>query len=119
MKRIRRADLILIAALLLVALLLYFLLIWNRKPGQGVIVSVDGQEIARYALTDEGTYSLNGGTNTLVIEDGSAYLIEADCPDHLCVKQGKIRGEGQVITCLPNRLTVTVYGVQDQLDLIS
>ena len=119
MKKIRRADVILIVTLLILSVGLYFLMVHNRKDGQGVIVSVDGQEIARYALTEEGTYSLNGGTNILVIEDGSAYLIEADCPDHLCVKQGKIRGVGQVITCLPNKLTVTVYGVKADVELIS
>ena len=37
-----------------------------------------------------------------------------------CVKQGKIRATGQVITCLPNKLTVTDYGGEDSgVDLVS
>ena len=54
-------------------------------------------------------YELNGGTNILKIEDGKAFLIEASCPDHLCMNQGKIDQSGETITCLPNRLTVSVY----------
>ena len=70
--------------------------------------------------TQNGTYPLNGGTNTLVIENGAAWLSHANCPDELCVKQGKISHNGQVITCLPNKLTVTVYGAaQNDVDLVS
>lgn len=119
MKKKRWGDVILIAVLLSVALVLFSLFIWNQDSGAGVIVAVDGKEIARYALDADGTYVLNGGTNTLVIENGKAFLSEADCPDHLCVKQGKINGAGQVITCLPNRLTVTVYGQNGDVELIS
>jgi len=80
---------------------------------------VDGEEVEQYSLSDEGTYPLNGGTNILHIEGGEAWLTEADCPDHLCVKQGKISKTGQVITCLPNKLTVTVYGAEESVELIS
>ena len=58
--------------------------------------------------------------DTLVIESGEAWLSHADCPDSLCVKQGKIHANGQVITCLPNKLTVTVYGGdKNEVDLVS
>ena len=37
-----------------------------------------------------------------------------------CVKQGKIDQTGETITCLPNRLTVTVYGAgKSSVDLES
>ena len=84
-----------------------------------MIVRVDGVEIARYSLSDSGRYELNGGTNILVIEDGAAYMLEADCPDHICVSQGKVRYTGQCITCLPNKLTVTVYGTDQGVELVS
>ena len=70
-------------------------------------------------LSDSGRYELNGGTNILVIEDGAAYMLEADCPDHICVSQGKVRYAGQCITCLPNKLTVTVYGTDEGVELVS
>jgi len=113
-------DILLIGGCLLLAALLFLPSVLGREAGAGVIVRVDGEETARYGLYDNGTYPLNGGTNTLVIQDGEAWLSHANCPDELCVKQGKVRLDGQVITCLPNKLTVTVYGgTQNEVDLIS
>ena len=112
-KKTLRADLVLIAALLLAAGLLYLALNAGRSSGGWAVVRVDGEVTARYPLGENGSFSLNGGSNTLVIEDGQAWISEANCPDKLCMGFGKIRYSGQVITCLPNRLTVTVEGGQD------
>ena len=109
---IRRADLILIAALLVLALLLALGLRLFGSAGAVAVVSVDGVETARYPLSADGTYPLNGGTNTLVIENGTARVTEADCPDRLCVRQGAVRYTGQSIVCLPNRLVVTIEGAE-------
>lgn len=113
-------DALLIGGLLVVSALLFLVFHWDQEGGAGVIVRVDGIEVARYSLYQNGTYPLNGGTNTLVIENGEAWLSHANCPDSLCVKQGRIRAEGQVITCLPNKLTVTVYGGESSdVDLVT
>lgn len=101
-----------IAFFLLLAGALY-LLTSSGEAGAYVLVCVDGREEARYLLSEDGEYALNGGTNTLIIEDGYAYLLDAKCPDKLCVKQGRIHYDGQCITCLPNKLTVTVMGGED------
>lgn len=104
------ADCLLIGLFIIVAVVSYVAFNSNSDDGQYVIVKVENQEVGRYSLKKNGVYELNGGTNILVIENGFAYLSDANCPDKLCVKQGKIHYSGQCITCLPNRLTVTVYG---------
>lgn len=106
----RRADVIVIASMLLLALALMLVLNATRSEGGVAVVRVNGVETERHPLDVDGVFPLNGGTNILVIGEGQAWLSEADCPDHLCVKQGKIHYNGQTITCLPNRLTVTVEG---------
>lgn len=110
-EKIRR-DVIFIAALLIISALL-FIFLHHNEVGAGVVVRVEGNEIARYSLSENGTYPLNGGTNILVIENGEAYLSDADCPDKLCVRQGSVKYTGECITCLPNKLTVTVFGAED------
>lgn len=113
-----KRDRLLIGGILVLALVLAGVWLLLRRSGGYVVVRVDGAETARYSLSEEGTYALNGGSNVLRIEDGTAWLTDADCPDRLCVKQGKVRYDGQTITCLPNRLTVTVYsGEEDGVDL--
>ena len=114
-----RNDLILILSLLLLAGVLYLALNLGRREGGVAVVRVDGVEVERHSLAVNGTFPLNGGSNVLVIEDGKAWISEADCPDRICVRQGKIHYTGQVITCLPNRLTVTVEGGEsDGVDLV-
>lgn len=111
-------DVCLILFLLLVSVTLYFLLSHNGEQGNKVIVAVNGVQSGEYSLSLDGEYSLNGGSNILVIKNGSAKVINANCPDKLCVKQGAIRYTGQCITCLPNKLTVTVYGGDDSVDIV-
>ena len=116
----KKNDYILIGAIVLVIAILFAVITLTKEDGAYVVVKVDGIEVARYNLDQDGKYELNGGTNILRIEDGEAFLIEANCPDHLCVKQGKVNKTGETITCLPNKLTVTVYGAADsEVDLVS
>ena len=117
MNKRRIADVSVIAFFLMVSLLL-FLFLRGGKEGSEVRVMVEGKEIGVYSLSKDGEYSLNGGTNTLIINDGKAYMTDADCPDKLCVRQGKISRNGETITCLPNKLTVTVIDEKGEVDLV-
>ena len=118
MKKTLKRDILLVAAIIIVCLCA-ILVMNNRDAGEWVIVRVDTVETARYDLNENAVYELNGGTNTLVIEDRHAYISHADCPDKLCINQGKIWGSGQMIVCLPNRVTVTVEGVSSGVDIVS
>ena len=97
------------------------LLLWNNigaKEGSYVIVACNGEEVARYPLWGDVDYSLNGGTNHLEIKDGKVRMADANCPDKLCVKQGWVWYTGQCLTCLPNKINVTVVGGDDSVDLV-
>ena len=115
----KKRDIILIASILIVAIAFFLIVELTKEEGAGVTVKVDGIEVAEYSLSKNGTYPLNGGTNILVIENGKAYLTDANCPDKLCIHQGKISMTGETITCLPNKLTGTVFGAEESVDLIS
>ena len=115
----KKRDIILIASILAIAIALFLIVELTKEEGAGVTVKVDGVKVAEYSLSANGAYPLNGGTNILVIENGKAYLTDANCPDKLCVHQGKISMTGETITCLPNKLTVSVFGAEQSVDLIS
>ena len=99
--------------------ILYFQYGITDEAGTWAVVRVDGREVARYAMDQNGVYPLNGGTIVLAIDKGEAWIQEADCPDHVCMLMGKISMSGQVITCLPNLLTVTVEGGEQLVDMIT
>lgn len=115
-----RYDLILIGALLVISLGVLLITTLTRREGGYVEVEQSGQIVATYSLSIDGEYSLNGGTNILVIEGGAAYLKDANCPDKTCVKTGKIHYVNQSIICLPNEISITVRGNSDDgVDIVS
>ena len=117
----KRGDIFLIVGCLLAALVCCGLWLLLRRDGGTVIVEQNGQETARYALGENRTVRIEGaeGYNLLVIENGEAWLSEADCPTQLCVKTGKIRYSGQSIVCLPHRLAVRIAGGASSLDAVT
>ena len=110
-----KRDVILVAVLLATALLIFFLVRSGQEAGAVAVVTVDGEEIGRYPLNRAGTFPLNGGSNTLVVGDGMAWVSEANCPDKVCMGMGKISRNGEFIACLPNRLIVVVEGGEPAL----
>ena len=111
-------DILLVLVFVAVGIVLLIVTRNNGKEGAYVVVMVQNNEEARYSLAIDGVYDINGGTNTIEIKDGRVRMIEAFCPNHLCIRQGWIRFEGQSIVCLPNRVSVTVRGTGDALDFV-
>lgn len=116
----KKNDFILAGVVLAVALLALGYLYFCRHAGSEVLVSVEGVTVARYALDEDRVVTVSGkdgGTNILVIESGKVHIMEADCPDLLCVKQGEISYTGQSIVCLPNQVVVEITGGNKDAEL--
>ena len=117
----KKGDIILILLILLVAGSAFG--IYRAFTGSGggeAVVYVDGEEEGRYSLNEDQTIEINGGTNTLVIENGSASMEKADCPDQVCVHHRGISRDGESIICLPNRVVISVDSTeQSDLDGIA
>ena len=113
----KKNDVILIAALLVVALLTAGgMRIWqmnNTKDSANVVVTIDGEVYGTYPLSEDRTERIelpDGSYNILIISDGYADVTEASCPDQICVKHNHIRYSKESIVCLPNKVVVTVEG---------
>ncbi|MBR2466676.1 MAG: NusG domain II-containing protein [Clostridia bacterium] len=105
-------DALLVLVILAVALSVFLVFRLTRKGGAYARVTVGGEVVAEYSLSENGEYPLNGGTNVLVIKDGAAYMKEASCPDKTCITRHRtgISYDGETITCLPNRVRVEIFG---------
>ena len=125
-----KKDLIIILSVFLVGVILFVVFLITRAPGSSVVVSYDGAEIATYSLDDDMDVMIymSGDRpviteyenitdirdyNRLVIKDGRARMVEADCPDRLCVGQGEISEKGDSVICLPHRLSIRITGEGD------
>lgn len=109
-----RADIIL--ALVLVLCGACSLLVLRMNKGQtdilSAVVTVSGEPFGTYPLAENRVIEIHSeyGDNILTIEDGAIYMSESGCPNHDCEKFGKIRSQGQMIICIPNRVVVTIEG---------
>lgn len=117
-----RADIVLIAALLLAALSAYILITcFAKKEGSNAVVKVDGEVQCILNIKDDTQMTVTGyqgGNNIIVVKAGVVYMSDADCPDKLCVHMGKISKTGETIVCLPHRVVVEIVGAQDGYDSV-
>lgn len=131
--KIRVNDILLGVGLLLGALCLWCVIYFagrnTDKNTLTVVITVDGQEYYTGRLIENGAEEKNAkstvgdkreidvdGHNKVVIAGGEVWMDSADCPDKLCVGQGRISRSGQTIICLPNKVMVTIKGVKSEYD---
>lgn len=84
-----------------------------------VIVTIDLQPYGVYDLNKNGEYTVTNGshTNTFKVEDGYVKMIDANCNDKLCLSQGKIHTNREMIICLPNKMIIEIENnVESELD---
>ena len=82
------------------------------KPGgTQVLVTVNGEEYGTYPLHTDATVVIGpedgSWHNTLVIEDGKAYVSESDCDNQICVHTPALTEDTiGIIVCLPHGVAV-------------
>lgn len=109
----KKNDLILAAAVIAAAaVILAFQFFRQDGDGQCVVVTVDGELYGTYDLTEDQTVEI-GKTNQLIIENGTARMEWADCPDQICVNHRAVDKNGESIICLPNKVVVSIESSQE------
>ena len=105
----RKKDLCLILAFLLIAGLIY-MFTRDGAVGNQVRITLDGEEYGTYSLSEDQEVPVQTeyGYNIVQIEDGMVFMKDADCPDKYCIHQGKTNRKNQSIVCLPHKLMVEV-----------
>lgn len=115
----KRNDIIFIASALLIIGIIAGAMLIFRNEGTMVEVTVDGKLYGEYSLAINQTVEIRTGKdgenyNILVIEDGKAYVSEANCPGvlaHLkCTNQDPISYTGQSIICEEHRVVIAIIG---------
>lgn len=108
----KKAEILLIGSFALVGVLLGIWLLFTQQPGTMVEIRVSGQTTQRFSLLENREYEIQGvgGHNLLVIENGEAWIEDADCPDALCSGMGRISMAGQSVVCLPHEMVVEIIG---------
>jgi len=115
-----RIDIIVIASLLLLSLIAFLFVTLTKEDGAVAEVFIGEDCFAKYPLSKDGVYILNGGTNVLTISGGVAYMSYSECRGHQCEKMGKVRYVGEFIECAPNHIRIVITGSSDNaVDFVS
>ena len=123
--RFRKTDFLIPAAGLVVAaavLICSYFPVFGTAKGNTAVVYVDGEEYGRYPLSQDTDIIIpgkNGLNNELVIKNGEADIVDALCPDKICVHERKISRAGETLVCLPNRVVVEIEGERDEIDAVA
>ena len=103
-------DLLLLLLLLLVAGGAYLFIspADNQTAGQ-IHISVDGKPYGSYSLKEDRTITVKTahGSNTVQIRKQQVFMLQADCPNQVCLKESPVSKAGQTLVCVPHKLLIT------------
>lgn len=92
----------------------------SQKSAGVVEIQIDGKVVETLDLQKERAFKINGGTNTVQIENGKVKMAAANCPDQICVHQKAISRNGESIICLPNKIVLKIVdGEEAELDAVT
>lgn len=123
LKLLTVADKILIAILVCAFAGSFTLVSALAHEGTTVIVEVQGSPVFKLNLLEERTVQINGAHGALQVQSqaGKVAVIEADCPNHVCVRTGWRSRAGDVIVCVPNKTVVRILKEErnDDVDAVT
>lgn len=115
MVKLRRGDVVIFFLIALIGLGVF---LFNSglfgQEGEIVEVSKDGKVIARLKLSEDQIYTTPDGKNTIQIKDRVVSMVEAICPDQICVHTKPLVNSTGSIVCLPNRVSLRIIGSEEE-----
>lgn len=113
MKFFKKSDIIVILVVLVFALIIfvYYRVTYTDKSALAEIYY--NSELIETVDLETGidkTFSIPQDEHVIFhqYKDGSICFEEADCPDKICIKAGKISIVGESAACLPNRIVMKI-----------
>lgn len=107
----KKKDFILIAVILLAIVIAFFA---NKAINSGqsdrIEIYVNNKLYKEYLIDANEKITIKNGNekNVVYIHDNGVEMLEADCPDGVCVDTGFINKPGQSIVCLPHKINIKI-----------
>ena len=120
----KKNDWIIIGIVLLIAGSVYIWNMINEKNQSDELfadIYYNGELFERVDVNEQETVTVETeiGMNVIQIDHGKVTMIEADCPDKICLDTGTIEKANRSIVCLPNKVHVQITGnMEEEIDAI-
>lgn len=123
----KKLDFVIIAVLMLLSFLPEIIL--GASLGKGfnntyAEITVSGKLYKTIPLSEnkgEETIEIKTkeGTNIIKVKDNKIGIIEADCPDKVCMNPAYIEKAGQSLVCLPHKVMIQIKGTSEDDIILS
>ena len=118
--KIKKGDIIVTLSLLAISFIMAFAINTTNSSASGQVVRIEVNGKLKYELpldkNDEVIIDDGVHYNKIVIQDGKAFMEEANCRDQICTHMQEISLDGETIICLPNRVFVEVVDLDNTND---
>lgn len=120
----KKKDFILIAFIfaIIVSLLGYVKFKDAKQTASFVQIYKNNELYKEIPLDEDAEFTIKDGEfeNKIKIHDNGVEVVEANCPDKVCVKTGFINKPSQSIVCIPNKINIKIIDEKsdDKIDAI-
>lgn len=82
------------------------------KSAEGVNIYKDGKLVAALPIDKDIEYKVEDSVK-VTIENGFAFISQSNCKCKTCIGFGKLSKAGQTAVCLPQKVTIELFGKSD------
>ncbi len=121
MVKLQRGDYLILLFSVLLLPTLYFNLWGDRFAGEYVSIIVGSEQVELLSLQQPQKIEIQGslGLSLLEIFNGKVRFIDSACQGKQCVHSGWIHQGGEVVSCLPNRISIAILSGEQRFDSIN
>lgn len=82
----------------------------DKKKATSVEIYVDNKLYKKVNINDEQEFQIKDkdGYNLIKVHDHGVEMIEASCPDKVCVHTGFVDKPSKSIVCIPNKVSIKI-----------
>jgi hypothetical protein len=124
--KLKPLDIVVIVVLVLIALGSSAAAFINSNKAYNskyVVIEVQGKLFKRLPLDNSRNERIQVntelGSNIIEVANGKVKILDADCPDKICIQDGSISKPNQILVCLPHKVVVQIKGENTEMDDVS
>ncbi len=119
LKKLKLGDFLIIVILLIISFTPFYMLHNQEKTDDQIIgiVKINNREVKKLPLNKDQKwrYKKNGKINIVQVKNHRIRVIDANCKDQVCVKEGWKSESGDTIVCLPHKFLIELKN-KNQID---
>lgn len=115
-------KLILIFVSIFIVFSVGFLVINSTEINSEIVqIKVNGELHKELNVNEEGMFVIktNDGHSIVNVKNKEVFVVEATCPDKICVRHGKLLNKYDSIVCLPNKIVIEYKNNQSDIDAVT